>query len=50
MPLDFENLKEVVRLAWLAWPHASHKTRIKNERHKHYEKRYFPKFGEVSTL
>ena len=42
--------KEVVRLAWLAWPHASHKTLIKNEWHKHYEKRYFPKFGEVSTL
>ena len=43
-------VKEVVRLAWFAWPHASHKTRIKNERHKHYEKRYFPKFCEVSTL
>ena len=42
--------KEVVWLALLAWSHASHGTRIKNERHKPFKRRYSSNFGEVSIL
>ena len=41
------NAKEVVGLAW---SHASHGTLMENKRYKHFEKRYFANFGEVSTL
>ena len=45
-----ESMKEVVWLALLEWSHASHGTRIKNERHKPFKRRYSSNFGEVSIL
>ena len=46
----FPNVKELVKLAWLASHHASNRTQIKNEQHKHYERRCNDKFSKVSTF